>query len=194
MSRPISAADILPLDQYEAVRPARRKALVELKRDRRVAVGPHVTAYFECFDTMLHQIHEMLRIEKGGAAQLEGELEAYNALVPGGDELVATVMVEIDDERLRHRVLSGLGGIEHAFSIEVGGERVAGEAEDDLDRTTADGKASSVQFVHFRFTPGQIAAFRRPGAGAVLRIDHPNYGHMAAIPEPVRAALAADFD
>jgi hypothetical protein len=143
---------------------------------------------------MWHQVHEMLYIERGGDAQIAGELEAYNPLIPNGRELVATLMIEIDEPARRARVLAGLGGFEEAVYIEVDGTRIEGVAEADIDRTTAEGKASSVQFLHFPFGDGAISAFRAPGARVVLGIEHPNYNHMAIMPEAVRAALAGDFD
>ncbi|MGH7041933.1 MAG: DUF3501 family protein, partial [Acetobacteraceae bacterium] len=163
------------------------------KRQRRVAVGPYVTFYFECFETLWLQIQEMLHIEQGGAAQLPDELAAYNPLVPNGAELVATFMIEIDDPVRRAHVLGQLGGIEEAAFLRVGSETIRGTSEQDQDRTTAEGKASSVQFVHFPFTPTQRAAFARPGAEVVLGLDHANYGHMAVLAEAVRAELAGDF-
>ena len=193
-AKQITNADILPLPDYVKVRKERRSAVVALKKNRRLPVGPHATFYFENFDTMLSQIQEMLYIEKGGDEQLEDELSAYNPLIPQGRELVATVMFEIDDEVRRRRVLSTLGGIEHQMFIKIGGETVKGVAEDDLDRTTADGKASSVQFVHFPFTEAQIAAFRKPDAEVVLGFSHENYPHMTVMPDAVRDALAKDFD
>jgi hypothetical protein len=120
-------------------------------------------------------------------------LEAYNPLIPNGSELIATFMIEIDDPDRRRRVLGGLGGIEETAFFRIGDATVRAEPEADQDRTTAEGKASSVQFVHFRFTPAQIAAFSAPGAQVVLGLDHPNYGHMAVLPEAVRAELAKDF-
>ena len=193
-AKQITHADILPLPDYVKVRKERRSAVVALKKNRRLPVGPHATFYFENFDTMLSQIQEMLYIEKGGDEQLEDELSAYNPLIPQGRELVATVMFEIDDEVRRRRVLSTLGGIEHQMFIKIGAETVKGVAEDDLDRTTADGKASSVQFVHFPFTEAQIAAFRKPDAEVVLGFSHENYPHMTVMPDAVREALAKDFD
>lgn len=188
----ITRDDILAMDAYETARDERRRAVAAAKRDRRVEVGPFATFYFESYDTMLHQIHEMLRIEGGGDAQLEDELRAYNPLVPKGDELVATIMFEIDDKARRETVLGKLGGIEDHVLLTVDGERVRSVAETDVDRTTAAGKASAVQFVHFKLTPAQIAAFRG-GAQVVLGFDHPAYGHMAVVPEPVRKALSKDF-
>jgi len=190
----ITRADIMPMAEYGATRRARAKQLSEVKRDRRVAVGPDTTFYFENYETMWHQVHEMLYIEKGGEEQIEGELAAYNPLIPKGDELVATFMIEIGDADRRARVLSGLGGIEETITLSVGGETIAARAEADIDRTTADGKASSVHFLHFPFTKAQIAAFRTPGAEVTLAIGHADYRHMAVLPEPVRAALAQDFD
>jgi hypothetical protein len=103
-------------------------------------------------------------------------------------------MIEIDDAERRKRILGRLGGIEERAFISVNGEKVMGDAEEDQDRTTAEGKASSVQFVHFNFTPAQIEAFKKPGAQVVVGFDHENYNHMSVLPEGVRAALAADFD
>jgi len=190
----ITAADILPAEVYAAERGAWRKRVGAVKRQRRLDVGPVVTFYFESWQTLWLQVQEMLHIERGGAAQLADELAAYNPLVPNGHELVATFMIEIDDAERRKRVLATLGGIETAAYLEVGGETVRAVAEADQDRTTAEGKASSVQFVHFPFAPAQIAAFRRPGARVVLGLAHPAYSHMAVLPEPVRTVLADDFD
>ncbi|MDP3553041.1 DUF3501 family protein [Methylocystis sp.] len=189
----LTAADILPWAEYAKDRAEHRKRLTAIKRNRRVEVGPYVTFYFENFDTMWIQVQEMLHIEKGGAAQLADELAAYNPLIPKGSELVATFMIEIDDALRRARVLSQLGGVEETASIEVGGERVVGKAEQDQDRTTAEGKASSVQFVHFLFTEAQIAAFREPNTRVILGLSHPNYSHMAVLSEATRASLAEDF-
>ncbi len=110
--REVTRDDILPMEVYTAERRDWRRKLAEVKRDRRVAVGPVATFYFETYLTMWYQIHEMLFIEKGGEAQNPEELSAYNPLVPKGDELVATVMFEIVDPERRERFLAGLGGVE----------------------------------------------------------------------------------
>jgi Protein of unknown function (DUF3501) len=191
-ARIITRDDILPMPEYARVRDERRRQIAEAKKDRRVHVGPDVTFYFENFETMLHQVHEMLAVEKGGSAQVEDELRAYNPLVPQGRELVATMMIEIEDARRRDRVLRELGGIENTIAIEVGGETVKAVPEGDIERTTADGKTSSVHFVKFPFTDGQVVGFR--SAEIVLSITHPQYDHTAAMPERVRVALARDFD
>lgn len=189
----LTESDIIPSDDYAKSRKEWRKKISAKKQHRRVAVGPYITFYFECFDTMWFQVQEMIYIEKGGADQIPGELEAYNPLIPNGSELTATFMIEIDDPVRRKRVLDGLGGIEETAFIRVGGELVTGRAEADADRTSAEGKASSVQFVHFPFTVDQIAAFSSPGAEVVLGFNHPNYRHMSVIPEAVRAELTTDF-
>lgn len=190
----ILEADILPMDQYAKARTEWRRKIAAMKRNRRVEVGPHVTFYFENYETMWLQVQEMVYIEKGGAEQVPGELEAYNPLVPKGNELVATFMIEIDDPDRRRRILGGLGGIEETVFIRIGLETIKARAEADQDRTTAEGKASSVQFVHIPFTKDQIAAFRAPDAQVVLGLSHPNYGHMAVLSDAVRAELARDFD
>jgi hypothetical protein len=189
----LAPSDILPVAEYAGNRAEWRRKIGAMKRNRRVEVGPCVTFYFENWQTMWLQVQEMVYIEKGGAEQVPGELEAYNPLVPNGSELTATFMIEIDDPDRRRRVLGGLGGVEETAFFRIGDATVRAEPEADQDRTTAEGKASSVQFVHFPFTPSQIAAFSTPGAQVVLGLDHPNYGHMAVLPEAVRAELAKDF-
>jgi hypothetical protein len=190
----LTAADILPWAEYAKARAEHRSRVSAIKRNRRVEVGPHVTFYFESFDTMWLQVQEMLHIEKGGAEQLKDELAAYNPLIPKGRELVATFMIEIDDPLRRARVLAGLGGIEETAFFQLGASKIPALPEADQDRTTAEGKASSVQFVHFPFTEAQIAAFREPGAQVILGFSHPAYSHMAVVAEATRAELAGDFD
>jgi hypothetical protein len=194
MAHVITAADIIPAEEYATRRKELRAAVVALKRQRRLHVGPAATLHFENFETMRMQIQEMLHIERGGTEQLPGELAAYNPLVPNGRELVATVLFEIDDPVRRAAFLAKLGGIEQSGFIEVAGTRVVGTAEADQDRTSAEGKASAVQFIHFPFAPPEIAKFKQPGTRIVVGFDHPAYAHMTVMPEPVRQALAGDFD
>ncbi len=194
MAHVISAADIIPAEEYATRRKELRAAVVALKRQRRLHVGPAATLHFENFETMRMQIQEMLHVERGGAEQLPGELAAYNPLVPNGRELVATVLFEIDDPVRRAAFLAKLGGIEQSGFIEVAGMRIAGVAEADQDRTSAEGKASAVQFIHFLFAAPEIAKFKQPGTRIVVGFDHPAYAHMTVMPEPVRHALAGDFD
>jgi Protein of unknown function (DUF3501) len=194
MARKIAASDILPAEDYARRRQELRRSLVAVKRLRRMEVGPVATLHFESFETMRMQIQEMLHIEKGGEEQLAGELAAYNPLVPDGQELVATVLFEIDDPLRRANFLARLGGVEETVFVEVGADKIRGVPEADQDRTTAEGKASSVQFVHFPFTPSQIARFRQASERVIVGFDHPAYAHMSVMPEPVRQALAGDFD
>jgi hypothetical protein len=191
--RSLTEADIIPNAEYAKARNEWRKKITAKKRYRRVEVGPHITFYFECFDTMWLQVQEMVYIEKGGAEQIPGELEAYNPLVPNGAELTATFMIEIDDPIRRKRILDGLGGIEESAFLRVGGETIVGVPEADADRTSAEGKASSVQFVHFPFTVDQIAAFSSSNAEVVLGFTHANYRHMTGLSEDIRAELTTDF-
>ena len=193
--RELTRDDIMPIADYVKIRAERRRRITELKKSRRIEVGPFATFYFENYETMWHQVHEMLHIEKGGEEQIADELRAYNPLIPQGSELVATVMFEIDDPVRRKAVLARLSGIEAHMFITFAGETVRGIPDASRENTReADGKASSIQFMHFRFDAAQKDAFRRPGTQVVIGFDHPNYGHMAVMPEAVRQALAADFD
>jgi len=192
--RAITRGDILSMELYTAQRAERRKNMAERKRDRRLEVGPFATFYFESYETMWHQVHEMLYIERGGEEQIADELAAYNPLIPQGNELVATVMFEIDDAVRRANVLGRLGGVEETIRLRIGEESIAAKAEEDVDRTNADGKASSVQFIHFVLTPEQAALFKTDGTRVEVAIEHDHYGHIAVMPERVRAALAQDLD
>ena len=189
----ITRADIMPIEEYAETRRQRRPAMMELKKTRRLAVGPDAMFSFECYETMWHQIREMLYIEKGGEDQIADELAAYNPLVPKGDTLVATLMFEIDDAERRARVLARLGGVENTVTLNVDGETIRAVPEGDVERSTAAGRASSVHFLRFPFTRPQIEKFAKPEADVTLGISHENYGHMARLPEATRAALAGDF-
>ncbi len=189
----ITQADIMDMAEYANIRKDRRREIIQGKALRQLALGPDATVHFENYDSMWLQVHEMLYIERGGAEQLAGELAAYNPMVPKGRDLACTVLFEIDNPDRRRVVLGALGGIEEAMFIRVDGEEIMGVPEEDTDRTSAEGKASSVQFVHFPFTDAQVAKFRRKGAGIVVGFKHPGYGHMVLLPEEKRAALAADF-
>ena len=194
MKHQIVREDLLPLDQYARERRDHGRRIAEVKKQRRLSVGPDATFYFENFETMWFQIHEMLHIEKGGDEQVAGELEAYNPLIPNGRELVATMMIEIPDPDRRAAVLAKLGGIEETVTLTIDGDTINGVPEEDADRTNANGKASSVQFIHFPFTDAQAAAFQNLGADIVLSLTHSEYRHMAGLAEDIRVALSSDFD
>ncbi len=194
MAKEITRADILDMAEYGKIRADKRRALVAVKRNRRVPLGPHATFYFESYETMWQQVHEMLFIERGGEEQIPDELAAYNPLIPKGRELVATLMFEIDNPVLRKTVLGGLGGVEDTVFMRLDGQDILARAEADVDRTSAEGKASSVQFLHFDFTDAQAAALARPGTEVTLGVRHPAYAHMTVLTDAVRAELAKDFD
>ena len=155
----IKAEDIYDRKDYITKRPQLRKEIVSRKR-RRVDVGPYVTLYFENRDTIIHQINEMVFIENGGEEQIQEEIDAYKSLIPNGKELIATVMVKLIIHLKRARSFIKDGGFEETFNIKVGDKIIEGKAELDVDRTTADGKASSVQFVHFNFNEEDIKNFK----------------------------------
>ena len=190
--RRITEADILSDADYHARRKELRAEAIAMKKNRRVEVGPFATFHFENHTTMWLQVQEMLRIEKGGKDQIAGELETYNPLIPQGSELIATLMLEIEDGTRRDKVLRTLGNIEETSFLDFDGERIKGTPTEYEDRTTPDGKTSSVHWLRFVFTPAQIAKFKA-GGDAVLGFNHPNYGHMAVIPSAVRAELVKDF-
>lgn len=192
--RRITPADILSDADYASQRKDLRAASIARKKNRRVEVGPFATFHFENYDLMWLQIHEMLRIEKGGAEQVVGELAAYNPLIPQGRELIATLMLEIHDPQRRDTMLYRLAGIEESVSLELDGETIKATPTEYDDRTTPDGKTSSVHWVRFAFAPAQITKFKSTEGRAAIAINHPAYGHIAILPPNVREELAKDFD
>jgi len=192
-TRSITATDILSLDQYELIRSDKKQEAIERKKLTRLSVGPYATVLFETWDSMWLQIQEMLRIEKGGDAQLADELAAYDPMVPKGGELTATVLFEVEDPVRRDAFLRTIGGIEKHVAIEVGGHLVPARPEGDIERTRErDNKASAVHFFHFDFPPEAVAAWKSGEGNAMLVIDHPNYGHAALIGRDSRDYLARE--
>jgi len=191
--REIQKSDIMPLDAYIKVRKELRKNIVNFKKNRRVALGPYATFYFESYETMLAQVQEMLYIEKGGDEQLHDELIAYNPLIPNGKELTATLMFEIDNPISRAAFLGKVGGIEAMVFMKINGEIVKAVPEEDVDRTSAEGKASSVQFIHFNFTDEQIQKFKSNDVNVEIGMDHKEYSHTTKLSKENIASLSEDF-
>ena len=189
----IQKEDIMPLDVYIKNRKELRKNIVSFKKDRRIALGPYATFYFESYETMLAQVQEMLYIEKGGEEQLKDELTAYNPLIPNGKELTATLMFEIDNPVSRSAFLSKVGGIEEKVFIKIDGEFIKASPEKDVDRTSAEGKASSVQFIHFKLSDEQIQKFKSKGAEVEIGINHKEYSHTTKLSLANLSSLSADF-
>ena len=191
--RVIEKEDIMHLDVYTGKRRELRKNIVDYKKNRRVALGPYATFYFESYETMLAQVQEMLYIEKGGDEQLQDELSAYNHLIPNGKELTATLMFEIDNPISRAAFLGKVGGIEETVFMKINGEKIKAVPEEDVDRTSTEGKASSVQFIHFNFTDDQIEKFKSNSSEIELGIDHKEYSHSTKLSRENIDSLSADF-
>jgi hypothetical protein len=190
----IEKNDIMPLDIYIKQRKKIRKNIVEFKKNRRISLGPYATFYFESYETMLAQVQEMLYIEKGGDEQLKDELTAYNPLIPNGKELISTLMFEIDNPVSRATFLTKVGGIEQKVFMKVDGEIIKAIPEEDVDRTSAEGKASSVQFIHFKFNDEQIKKFKSESSNVEIGIDHKEYSHTTKLTDISIKSLSADFN
>ena len=192
-NRKVEKKDLMSVTSYVESRKQIRKDLVEFKKNRRIALGPYATFYFESFETMVAQIQEMLYIEKGGDEQLKDELTAYNPLVPNGKEFTATLMFEIDNPVSRGAFLGKVGGIEEKIFMKIDNEVVKAVPEDDVDRTSAEGKASSVQFIHFKFSDDQISKIKSGNIKIELGIDHKEYVHTTKLTEDNIKSLLTDF-
>ncbi|MDH3639369.1 MAG: DUF3501 family protein [Gammaproteobacteria bacterium] len=191
----LTRQDLYSLEDYDQRRSEFRVQVMAHKRNRVVRIGQHAGLYFEDRLTMHYQVQEMLRAERifdsEGVAE---ELDAYNPLIPDGDNLKATLMIEYDDVEERKQALAKLLGIELKVWVAVDGyERTWAIADEDLERDT-DEKTSSVHFLRFQFTPPMIAAAKE-GAAVSIGIEHDQYSaSVEPLPDKVRNALVADFD
>lgn len=187
-------ADLMSLERYARERPAFRAQVLEHKRHRKLAVGPHVTWSFEDRLTMQYQIQEMLRVERIFEPEgIRDELDAYNPLIPDGSNWKATLLIEFPDVAERQRQLAQLLGLEDRCWVKVRGhDRVYAIADEDLERETTE-KTSSVHFLRFELTPAMISALKS-GAGLAVGVDHDRYRHeIDPVSDAVKAALVADL-
>ena len=187
-------ADLLGLDDYARARDGFRAGARAHARRRRVALGPMADLLFEDRLTVLHQVQEMLHVERiADAAGIEAELAAYNPLVPDGGNLKATLLLGFADPAERRRELARLAGIEHHVQARVHGQpAITAIADEDLPRGTP-GKTSAVHFLRFEFPAAAIAALRA-GAPLAFALDDARLPLRADVTDPVRGALLADFD
>ena len=184
----------MSLETYARERPGFRAKVLEHKRNRTVQLGEHIRLQFEDELTIRYQIQEMLRIERIFEDDgIQGELDAYNPLVPDGSNWKATMLIEYPEVDERRRMLGVLKGIERGVWVEVEGcERVVPIADEDLEREN-DEKTASVHFLRFELSAAMRERLRR-GAAVTVGVDHPHYRASAGLRPEVRGALAADLN
>ncbi|OGA40710.1 MAG: hypothetical protein A3G28_03180 [Betaproteobacteria bacterium RIFCSPLOWO2_12_FULL_68_19] len=189
----IRRESLLSLEAYARERNAFRASVMAHKKKRTVRLGEHVTLQFEDELTIRYQVQEMLRIERIFEEQgIQGELDAYNPLVPDGANWKATMLIEYPDAEERRRMLARLKGIERRTWVRVAGcERVDAIADEDLERETEE-KTSAVHFVRFELSE-EMRKRLRGGAPLSMGIDHPRYRAEVEVPAGVREALVADL-
>jgi len=189
--RKVSLEDIAGPQRYGEMRDEFRRRIIELKRHRRVSVGDRVTLVFENFDTVLFQTQEMLHVERiTDLDRVREEVDVYNELLPGENELSATLLIEITDQPRIAEELRRLIGIDEHVTLRVGDASFAAQFEP--GRSTEE-KLSAVQYVRFRLTPTAVAAFLAGDVPVAIAVDHPNYRAITALEPSQRASLAADL-
>jgi hypothetical protein len=193
MINKVALSEILDIAQYEKARDGFRRRVIALKKNRRLPVGPRVTFVFENHDTILFQIQEMMRAERiVNEDAIRHEIDTYNELLPGENELAATMLIELPDPaRIRDEITKFHGvNTGEATYIQVGDWRLPGV----FDAGQSDERRiSAVQYVRFRFNDAQRDEFATGGGAARLVINHPNYMRDALITGAVREELAKDF-
>jgi hypothetical protein len=191
--RTLTPEDILPVDEYEKQRDSFRSRIIALKQRRRISVGPLITLVFENRDTLRFQIQEMIRVERIlDPAKVQDELDVYNALLPTGNELSATLLIEITNEAEMKERLDQFMGLDHGQTVAIvaGGATVYGEFEGGHSHET---KISAVHFVRFRPSDAMKAAFadlRRP---VTLTVDHNGYCEAVPVPGSMREEWLSDL-
>lgn len=189
----LSRKDLMSLEEYSIHRPQFRKAVIEHKKHRRISIGEYLHLYFEDRLTVQYQIQEMLRIEKiFEATEIHNELDTYNPLIPDGNNLKATAMLEYQDINERKQQLALLRHIEHMVWLQVHGhERVYAISNEDLDRSN-DKKTSAVHFMRFELNADMRKALR-DGDDMMLGCSHEFYTHETRVTDAQRQALLRDF-
>ncbi len=189
--QPIVRNEVLPIGEYEQLRPRFRARVIEEKRNRRVNVGPHMSVVFENRDTVLLQIQEMLRAERiTKESAIQHEIDTYNELLPGEHEVSMTLFIEIVDAVLREQTLIALQGLEEKVAFEVNGVKFAATHPPHgvmPDRTTA------VHYFKVKLSPEASASIRAKAATLAVCVEHPKYEVRAELPKAVVASLAEDF-
>ena len=186
--------DLMSLEEYATKRADFRKEVLELKKDRNIALGNHATLYFENEQTIRYQIQEMLRIEKVFEADgINEELEAYNPLIPDGSNWKATFMIEYGDPGERAKALSNLVGIENKVWVQVNDfDKVYAIANEDLERSTEE-KTSAVHFMRFELTDEMVKAVKDNKAIS-MGIDYDGFDQLVSpIVESSRVSLMNDI-
>jgi len=189
--------DIADLRAYEREREEFRARIIDLKKRRRVHVGPFVTLVFENRDTIRFQIQEMARAERLMTDEaIETELRIYNPLIPEPGRLAATLFIELTTQEELREWLPRLVGIERTVQLRIGPEgsetTVRCLPDPDHERQlTREETTSSVHYVHFELTPDEIEAV---AAGPVrLAVDHPAYRHETVLAAETVAELLTDL-
>ena len=196
----LTTNDLYSLEEYAQMRSDYRATIMAHKKNRALSIGPNATLYFEDQQTMQYQVQEMLRIEKIFEQDgINDELEAYNPLIPDGDNWKATFMIEYDDVEERQVMLGKLIGIERVTWMQVEGfdkvNPIANEdlSEGDMGRETEE-KTSSVHFLRFQLSEEMVDA-AKSGSPILAGIDHENYRHeVSPIAENIRSSLTDDLD
>ncbi len=194
IKKTIKIDDILHPESYKKVRKEKKTKIVETKRNRRLSVGPYATFFFENYETIWHQIHEMIYIEKGVFQQAQEEIEAYRSLVPSGSEIVATLMFELDVKEKREIFLRKVSGIENCIKLIIGEDSVLANSEHDVERTRSDGKTSAVHFLHFPLSNKQKELIKDFSQPFIISFDHTEYFYSEKINDNLRNSLISDLD
>jgi hypothetical protein len=188
---PIARSEILPLGDYEQVRPHFRARVIAIKKPRRLTLGERMSAVFENRDSVLMQIQEMLRTERITAEEgILHEIETYNDLLPGPGQLSVTVFVEIADKAERDRTLEELKGLERSIALEVDGERLAAKGD---PREVLEGRTTAVHYMKIDLSAAAAAAIAAGTAAAALVVDHPAYQARAELSPETLRSLAGDL-
>jgi hypothetical protein len=194
LKKTITPTDLLSLQTYTKEREQQRAHIISLKKERRLFIGPSIVFHFENYETILFQIQEMLFIEKGGDEQIIDELKAYTPLIPQGNNITATMMIEVPNIQERKRLLNQIGHIEQSVFLQINEEDIPATPIDTTERTTVEGKTSAVHFLNFALQSHHKKAFEEEKSSIILKINHPNYPYSVPLSWEFKKTLAKELE
>jgi hypothetical protein len=186
-------SDLLSLEEYDKSREEIKQNLLLHKKNRSVKIGDNVLLLFEDYETIKYQVQEMLRIEKiFKENDIQDEIDAYQSLIPDGNNLKATMLIMYTDVNERKIMLNKLCDLENRVWISINNsKKIFAVSDEDLERSREE-KTSAVHFLRFQLSDTDIKSFKEID-DIIIGIDHEEYNHEAKLQRDTASSLAKDL-
>ena len=187
-------SDLLSLEEYDKSREEIKQNLLLHKKNRSVKIGDNVLLLFEDYETIKYQVQEMLRIEKiFKENDIQDEIDAYQSLIPDGNNLKATMLIMYTDVNERKIMLNKLCDLENRVWLSINNsKKIFAVSDEDLERSR-DEKTSTVHFLRFQLSDADKKSFNETD-DIIIGIDHKEYNYEAKLQRDTISTLAEDLD